>query len=145
MTLYELGLEYEASAAPLRTRLAELRRELAKAGDPEHRWRLERRIAELTPMLTQCNKLAEFCKNYYEPGYYIGNGPLEPKRKRARTGEVKQLAAQGVTLHLEKRTYTETAPSGEGMPNKREDIHQLGGRTRRKQINCVQELLQGVN
>jgi hypothetical protein len=31
---------------------------------------LKRRIAELTPMLTQMNELAELTEHYYERGYY---------------------------------------------------------------------------
>lgn len=70
MTLLELSAEYEASAALLRRRLRYLRAQLAKAEDPEEIWHLKRRMAELTPMLTQMNELAELTKHYYERGYY---------------------------------------------------------------------------
>ncbi len=70
MTLQEMSLEYEASAVLLRTRLRILRHALAKAEDPEEIWHLKRRIAELTPMLTQMNELAELTAHYYERGYY---------------------------------------------------------------------------
>lgn len=70
MTLVQLSEEYEASAALLRKRLRFLRLELAKAKDPEEIWHLKRRIAELTPMLTQMNELAELTRRYYERGYY---------------------------------------------------------------------------
>ena len=70
MTLQELSLCYEAAAVPLRTRLRELRQALAVADDPEEVWHLKRRIAELTPMLTQMNELAELTAHYYERGYY---------------------------------------------------------------------------
>ena len=33
-------------------------------------WRIKRRIAELTPLLTQMNELAELTERYYERGYY---------------------------------------------------------------------------
>lgn len=39
-------------------------------GDPEEIWRCKRRIAELTPMLTQMNELAELTAHYYDRGYY---------------------------------------------------------------------------
>ena len=70
MTLAELSLCYEAAAAPLRDRLRELRYALAASEDPEEIWHLKRRIAELTPMLTQMNELAELTAHYYDRGYY---------------------------------------------------------------------------
>ena len=70
MTLQELSREYEASAALLRARLRQLRQELAAAEDSEEIWHLKRRIAELTPMLTQMNELADLTAHYYERGYY---------------------------------------------------------------------------
>lgn len=70
MTLAELSKDYEAAAEPLRRRLQELRNLLAQAEDPEEIWHIKRRIAELTPMLTQMNELAELTARYYERGYY---------------------------------------------------------------------------
>ena len=70
MTLAELSRCYEEAAVPLRRRLKELRQLLAQAEDPEEIWHLKRRIAELTPMLTQMNELAELTARYYERGYY---------------------------------------------------------------------------
>ena len=70
MTLEELSLTYRAAAVPLRIRLRELRRMLEKAEDPEEMFRIRRRIAELTPMLTQVNELAELTAHYYERGYW---------------------------------------------------------------------------
>ena len=72
MTLAEMSREYEASAALLRARLRQLRAELAKAEDPEEIWHLKRRMAELTPMLTQMNELAELTAHYYERGDWRG-------------------------------------------------------------------------
>ena len=43
---------------------------LAATDDPEEIWRYKRRIAELTPMLTQMNELAELTAHYYDRGYY---------------------------------------------------------------------------
>ena len=70
MTLTQIGMEYRISAEPLRRRLRELRIALKTAEDPEDIRHLKRRIAELTPMLTQCNALAALCVHYYERGYY---------------------------------------------------------------------------
>lgn len=70
MTLQEMSREYEASAGLLRVRLRQLRQELAAAEDPEEIWHLKRRIAELTPMLTQMNELADLTAHYYERGYW---------------------------------------------------------------------------
>jgi len=70
MTLQELSICYEEAALPLRNRLRELRQALAQTDDPEEIWHLKRRIAELTPMLTQMNELAELTAHYYDRGYY---------------------------------------------------------------------------
>lgn len=70
MTLYEISGGYRQAAAPLRARLRQLRRQLKQTTDPEEIWHIKRRIAELTPMLTQVNELAELTERYYERGYY---------------------------------------------------------------------------
>ena len=70
MTLQELSRCYEEAAVPLRERLRELRYLLAAAEDPEEIWHYKRRIAELTPMLTQMNELAELTAHYYDRGYW---------------------------------------------------------------------------
>ena len=70
MTLLEISQGYREAAVPLRQRLRQLRLQLAQAENPEEIWHLKRRIAELTPMLTQVNELAELTEHYYERGYY---------------------------------------------------------------------------
>ena len=70
MTLLEISRCYEEAAVPLRARLKQLRQALAAAEDPEEIWHIKRRIAELTPMLTQMNELAELTAHYYDRGYY---------------------------------------------------------------------------
>ena len=70
MTLQELSKCYEEAAVPLRRRLSQLRKLLAEETDPEQVWHLQRRIAELTPMLTQMNELADLTAHYYERGYW---------------------------------------------------------------------------
>ena len=44
--------------------------ELQKAQTAEEIFRLKRRIAELSPMLTEMNELAELTAHYYDRGYY---------------------------------------------------------------------------
>ena len=70
MTLAEMSKDYEAAALLLRRRLRLLRLELAREQDPDRIWRIQRRITELTPMLTEMNELAELTARYYERGYY---------------------------------------------------------------------------
>ena len=70
MTLKEMSRCYREAAVPLRQRLKLLRQMLAQADDPEEVWRIKRRIAELTPLLTQMNEIAELTEHYYERGYY---------------------------------------------------------------------------
>ncbi len=70
MTLQQLSRDYEAAAVLLRQRLRLLRQQLAAAQDGEEIWHLQRRIAELTPMLTQMNELKELTEHYYDRGYY---------------------------------------------------------------------------
>ena len=70
MTLGEMSKDYEAAALLLRRRLRFLRQELAREQDPEQIWQIQRRITELTPMLTEMNELAELTARYYERGYY---------------------------------------------------------------------------
>ena len=70
MTLQELSRCYEEAAVPLRDRLRFLRQAIAASEDADEIWHLKRRIAELTPMLTQMNELAELTAHYYDRGYY---------------------------------------------------------------------------
>ena len=70
MTMQELSRSYEASAKLLQDRLNLLRRRLEKSKDPEEAWHLKRRIAELVPLLTEMNELAELTARYYDRGYW---------------------------------------------------------------------------
>ena len=70
MALAELSPVYEESARLLRQRISILRRLLRESDDPEEKWRLKRRIADLTPMLTQMNELADLTAHYYDRGYW---------------------------------------------------------------------------
>ena len=70
MALADLSTDYAFAAQLMRNRLRLLRQALAQATDPEDVFHLKRRIAELTPMLTQMNELAELTAHYYDRGYY---------------------------------------------------------------------------
>ncbi len=70
MTLKEISHCYEEAAQLLRNRLRQLRQALEIEEDPDTIWHLKRRIAELTPILTQMNELAELTAHYYDRGYY---------------------------------------------------------------------------
>lgn len=70
MSLADLSPAYEASAQLLRDRMHLLRIRLRETEDPEEQWHLRRRIAELTPILTQMNELAELTAHYYDRGYW---------------------------------------------------------------------------
>ena len=65
MTLTELSHSYKESARLLRQRLRQLRQ---TETDPEKLWHIQRRIAELTPILTEMNELAELTAHYYDRG-----------------------------------------------------------------------------
>lgn len=70
MTLTELSHSYEESARLLRQRLRQLRQLRQTETDPEKLWHIQRRIAELTPILTEMNELAELTAHYYDRGYW---------------------------------------------------------------------------
>lgn len=70
MSLTELSPAYREAAELLSRRIKELRLAAAKSSDPEELWHLRRRIAELTPMLTQTRELAELTQHYYDRGYW---------------------------------------------------------------------------
>ncbi len=70
MTLQEISQSYREAAFPLRRRLCYLRQQLQEAKDPEEIFRCKRRIAELTPLLTEMNELAELTAHNYDLGYY---------------------------------------------------------------------------
>lgn len=70
MTMMELSRSYEAAAVPLRRRLRELRQMEKQAALTEEKWNIQRRIRELTPMLTEMNELAELTAHYYDRGYW---------------------------------------------------------------------------
>ena len=68
--MLELSRQYESAAVLLRGRLKTLRAQARQEQDKEKLFRLKRRIAELTVMLSQTNELRELLEHYYERGYY---------------------------------------------------------------------------
>lgn len=70
MRLYDLSAEYAKSARLLQKRMKELRRAIQATDDPEEKWHLQRRLADLTPILTQMNELADLTAHYYDKGYW---------------------------------------------------------------------------
>ena len=70
MTLAELSSGYEESARLLQHRMQQLRKAIRATDDPEEKWHLQRRIAELTPILTQMNELADLTAHYYDRGFW---------------------------------------------------------------------------
>lgn len=70
MSLEEISRDYAEAARVLQGRLRQLRAMARGARDPEDAWHLKRRIAELTPILTQMNELADLTAHYYDRGYY---------------------------------------------------------------------------
>ena len=70
MMLAELSADYEESARLLKARISALRKALQQTHDPEEKWHLQRRIAELTPILNQMRELAELTAHYYDKGFW---------------------------------------------------------------------------
>lgn len=70
MTLEEISKTYRQAAEPLRERLQQLRMELVTETNPQIAFSLKTRIAQMTPILTQLNEMAELTEHYYERGYW---------------------------------------------------------------------------
>ena len=85
MTLYELSLEYEQTAAMLRERISELERAMKEAGDELGRARLDRRLRPLRSMYRDTRAVARYLNNYYRkftPRRGTGaRGPREQRRR----------------------------------------------------------------
>ena len=65
MTLYELSLEYEQTAAMLRGRISELERAMKDADDELSRARLDRRLRPLRSMYRDTRAVARYLGSYY--------------------------------------------------------------------------------
>lgn len=65
MTLYELSLEYEQTAAMLRGRISELERAMRETGDERQRAQLDRRVRPLRSMYRDVRSVARHLNGYY--------------------------------------------------------------------------------
>ena len=72
MTLYELSLEYEQTAATLRGRIMELEQERRQTENERLRQQLDRRLRPLRSMYRDTRAVVRHLKGYYER--------LEPRR-----------------------------------------------------------------
>ena len=70
MTLRELSYEYKEHADALAQRIRELRQAARETEDPETKNRLERRMAELRPLLQEARELALLTRHYYDRRYH---------------------------------------------------------------------------
>ena len=69
MTLLEISTQYKADADTFARRIKELQQQAETTNDPEERWQLQQRIAELIPLLRQSRALAQITEHYYDRGY----------------------------------------------------------------------------
>lgn len=70
MTLFELSLQYEDSAAAIRRRIAELREAEHAELDALIAFQLRQRIAALIPLLRESRELAALTAHYYDRSYH---------------------------------------------------------------------------
>ena len=66
MTLYELSIEYEQTAAMLRQRISELERAQRETGDEQGKLKLERRLRPLRSMYRDTRAVARHLNGYYQ-------------------------------------------------------------------------------
>lgn len=83
MTLYELSLEYEYTAAVLRRRIRELERTRRETADEGGRLQLDRRIRPLRSMYRDVLVVARHLERYYErrSPRRTGRAPTEHGRR----------------------------------------------------------------
>ena len=81
MTLHELALEYEQTAAALRGRIAELERERREAGEAR-RLQLDGRIRPLRTMYRDVRAVARHLGHYYDKYVPRQAGGLPTNHKR---------------------------------------------------------------
>jgi len=70
MTLLEMSVSYQDSAAAIHGRIVELRGLERTQADPEEAFRLRRRIDELTPLWREARELAALTAHYYDRSYH---------------------------------------------------------------------------
>lgn len=70
MTLRELSYEYKEHAELLALRIKELSSAAKAEADPDQKSRLERRAAELRPLLQEARELCVLTRFYYDRRYH---------------------------------------------------------------------------
>ena len=70
MTLLEMSALYADSAVAIRGRIAQLREAARGQTDREISQALQRRIAELVPLLRETRELAALTAHYYDRSYH---------------------------------------------------------------------------
>lgn len=134
--LKELSHQYRAAAEPLRARLAELRAALKATDDPETVFRLKRRIAELTPILTGMNSLAELTDRYYESGYYCDE---RYTTNGIRTSDANEENLRETVSDNRKRASSDAEVYTNGMCDKGKITDRRRKGTRCKSEHCIPE------
>lgn len=70
MTMEQLSAAYRQAADAIAVRIRELNAEMKASNDLEEIDKLQRRIAELRPLLREARELANLTEHYYERGYH---------------------------------------------------------------------------
>lgn len=78
--MQELAKGYEDAANKLRISIAAMTARLETETDEREKWTLKHKIDRCLPVMYECERMAEYCRRYYEKGYYIGDGPFGSKR-----------------------------------------------------------------
>ena len=83
MTLYELSLEYEQTAAALRGRIVELEHACQEEADEGRRQQLSGRIRPLRSMYRDVRAVARHLEHYYEKYVprHTGGIPIDHRRR----------------------------------------------------------------
>ena len=84
MTLYELSMEYEQTAAQLRGRIAELERVRRETADEQEAHLLDGRLRPLRSMYRETRAVARHLDGYYEK--FIPRRRAKPLRSRDSRG-----------------------------------------------------------
>ena len=86
MTLYELSMEYEQTAALLRSRISELERARRETTDEQEAHQLDGRLRPLRSMYRETRAVARHLGRYYQkhvPRRCSGSGiPIDHRRRR---------------------------------------------------------------
>ena len=144
-TLEDLSDDYFEAGEKLRVKLRDLREQLKTAKTAEERWRIKHLIEEYTPVYTQIRQIRVYLKNYYEPGFYIGDGPMGVRRCRTvyRAGNTESVSKRTDFPNHPERTDTEPARNIDGVSYRGENLRAIRGRAGRKQIDRMSNILEG--